>query len=130
MKGYVTDIEKDTIENSYFREVLYTDDNMQLVLMTLRPKEDIGIEKHPVSQFFRIERGIGKVVIDGKEHRVKSGSGIIVPANTKHNIINSGDIPLKLYSIYSPPKHKDKTIHKTKKEAENDKEEFDGKTTE
>lgn len=130
MKGFATNIEKDTLENSYFREVLYTDKNTQLVLMTLQPHEDIGLEKHNVSQFFRIESGIGRFIIDGNEYKIKSGSGVVVPANAKHNVINSGKTPLKLYSLYSPPKHKDKTIHKTKKDAEKDNEEFDGKTTE
>jgi len=131
MKGYVTNIEKDTIENSNFRKVLYTAPNSQLVLMTLKPGEEIGAEVHKLDQFFRFEEGVGKVVLDGVEHEVQDGSAVIVPAGANHNVINTGSGDLKLYTIYSPPEHRDGVIHKTKAEAEADKEdEFDGKTTE
>lgn len=130
LKGFVTDIEKDTIDNKNFRKVLYTGKNSQLVLMSLKPKEDIGIEVHDVDQFFRIDAGSGKVVINDIEHKVSNGFAIVVPAGAKHNVINDGTTDLKLYSIYSPPHHKDKTVHKTKEIALKDKEHFDGVTTE
>jgi mannose-6-phosphate isomerase-like protein (cupin superfamily) len=132
MKGYKTNIEKDTIENENFRKVLYTAKNSQLVLMTLKPKEEIGEEVHETNdQFFRFEKGQGKVVIDGNEYDVSDGSAAIVPAGAKHNVINVSETePLKLYTIYSPPHHRDAVLHSTKAEAEADDEEFDGKTTE
>jgi len=131
-KGFTTDIEKDTLENDNFRKVLYTGKHSQLVLMTLKPDEDIGEEIHDVDQFFRIEAGKGKVVINDKETTIKDGSAIVVPAGAKHNIINTSDKdPLKLYSIYSPPHHKDQVSHQTKAEAEGDKSDvYRGKTTE
>lgn len=134
-KGYVQNIEELTIENDNFRQVLYTGKFSQLVLMSLKPGEDIGVEVHDnVDQFFRIEEGEGKVIIDGQEHQIEDDFAIIVPAGAEHNIINtSEDEPLKLYTIYSPANHKDGTIHVNKEEAEeaekND-EHFDGKTTE
>jgi len=122
--GFVTDIEKDTVENDNFRKVLFTGKYSQLVLMSLKPNEDIGVETHNnVDQFFRIDEGSGKVLINGKEHELKNGSAFVVPAGSEHNIIANGD-GLKLYSIYSPPNHKDGVIHKTKEDAmadENDK---------
>ncbi len=132
MKGYVAKIEKETKENSDFRRVLYTGKYCQLVLMSLKPKEEIGEETHTdVDQFFRFEEGLGKVVIDGKIHTVKDGDAVIVPAGAKHNVINSSKTTeLKLYTIYSPPEHQDGTIRKTKAEAEKKEEHFDGKTTE
>ena len=130
LKGFVTNIEKDTVDNSNFRKVLYTGKNSQLVLMSLKPKEDIGDEIHDVDQFFRIDAGSGKVVINGTEHKISNGSAIVIPAGAKHNVINDGTEDLKIYSIYSPPHHADKTIHKTKQDALNDKEHFTGKTTE
>jgi mannose-6-phosphate isomerase-like protein (cupin superfamily) len=129
LKGIVTDIEKDTKENKNFRKVLYTGRNSQLVLMALGAEEDIGEEVHDVDQFFRIDEGSGKVIINGKEQAIKDGSAFIVPAGAKHNVIAS-EKGLKLYSIYSPPHHRDGTLHKTKEEAVTDKEHFDGKTTE
>lgn len=127
MKGYLTNIEKDTVENQYFRKVLYTAKSSQLVLMSLNPLEDIGEEIHDLDQFFRIESGVGKAVINGEEHEIGDGTAIVVPAGTKHNIINtSSDRPLKLYSLYSPPNHKDGTIHETKAMAEANEEHFDG----
>jgi len=130
MNGYVTDIETRSIENDNFREVLYTDKNSQLVLMSLLPKEEIGEEVHDVDQFLRVEKGTGKAVLADIPHEIKDGSVIIVPAGTKHNLINTGADSMKLYTLYMPPHHKDGTIHKTKAEAEADSEHFDGKTTE
>lgn len=132
MKGFHADIEKDTLANDNFRKVLYTAPHSQLVLMTLAPSEDIGKEVHKDNdQFFRIEAGMGKAVIDGNEYELKDGSAVVVPAGSEHNVINSSDTePLKLYTIYSPAHHKDGTIHKTKKDAMASDEEFDGKTTE
>lgn len=132
MKGYSTDIETDTTQNTFFRKVLYTGHNSQLVLMSLQPGEEIGLEVHSDrDQFFRIEQGTGEVHIDGNVITVKDGSAVIVPAGAEHNVINtSSDQPLKLYTIYSPPEHKDGTVHATKHDAEADDEHFDGATTE
>lgn len=132
MKGYVDNIEKLTLENENFRKVLYTGKHSQLVLMSLKPNEDIGLEVHPnVDQFFRIEKGQGKVVIDGVEHEISDGSAVIVPSGSEHNVINtSATESLKLYTIYSPANHKDGTIHETKEIAMANEEEFDGITTE
>ncbi len=130
MKGFVTNIEKDSIENDYFRKVLYTSKNLQLVLMSLRPMEDIGEEVHELDQFIRVEAGVGKSVLDGEERELEDGTAVVVPAGTKHNIINtSADRPMKLYTLYSPPNHRDGVIHKTKAEAEVDEEHFDGGTS-
>jgi mannose-6-phosphate isomerase-like protein (cupin superfamily) len=132
MKGYVTPIEKETRKNTNFRKVLYTGKNSQLVLMNLKPMEEIGIEVHKDrDQFFRFENGEGKVVIDGVAHKVKDGDAVIVPAGAKHNVINtSKKLELKLYTIYSPPEHQDGIVRRTKADAEASPEEFDGKTTE
>jgi len=132
MKGFQSNIEKDTLENYNFRKVLYTGKHLQLVLMTLKAGEDIGAEIHEHNdQFFRFESGVGKCVIDGHEHEVKAGDAVIVPAGAKHNIINTDmAIDLKMYTIYGPPNHQDKIVRATKKEAEEIKEEFDGETTE
>ena len=132
MKGYATALEKETKKNSDFRRVLYTGKNSQLVLMDIRPGEEIGAEVHKDrDQFFRFEEGEGKVVIDGVEHRVKNGDGIIVPAGARHNVINtSKSAELKLYTIYSPPEHQEGTVRHTKADAMAKKEHFDGKTTE
>ncbi|KKP79932.1 MAG: cupin [Candidatus Moranbacteria bacterium RIFOXYA12_FULL_35_19] len=132
MKGYRGEIEKDTLENENFRKVLYTGKNSQLVLMSLLPKEEIGMEVHPENdQFFRFEAGNGKVIIDGNEYEVKDGVAIVVPAGAQHNIINVSETEkLKLYTIYSPAHHQDGIVRATKAEAENNDAEFDGKTTE
>jgi len=132
MKGFFTNIEKATLENENFRKVLYTAPHSQLVLMTLQPNEEIGMEIHPDNdQFFRFEAGIGKVIIDGNEYNVTDGDAIVVPAKAEHNVINvSADQKLKLYTIYSPAHHKDGVIRATKAEAEADSPEFDGETTE
>jgi len=132
MKGYVTHLEHETKKNADFRRVLYTGKNSQLVLMSLQPGEEIGEEVHEDhDQFFRFEVGVGKVVIDGVEHRVKDGSGVIVPAGASHNVVNTSKrANLRLYTIYSPPEHRDGVIRHTKKEAIASEEHFDGKLTE
>jgi mannose-6-phosphate isomerase-like protein (cupin superfamily) len=119
LAGYKGNIEKSTLDNSYFRQVLFTGMHSQLVLMNLKPNEEIGMETHSnVDQFFRFEAGEGKVIIDGEEHSVTDGDAVIVPAGSEHNVINTSiDKDLKLYTIYSPPNHPDGTIHKTKEEA-------------
>lgn len=132
MKGYRGNIEKDTLENTNFRKVLYTAKHSQLVLMCLKPKEDIGMEVHPDNdQFFRIEAGQGKCIIDGTEYEITDGVAIIVPAGAQHNVINISETnELKLYTIYSPAHHKDGVVRASKQEAEADSPEFDGVTTE
>ncbi len=132
MKGYVKNIEKMTTENDNFRKVLYTAKFSQLVVMSLKPEEEIGEEVHTLDQFIRIESGKGKAVLDGVEHEIEDDFAIVVPAGMKHNFINtSPDAPMKLYTIYSPPEHRDRVIHATKEDAMADKtDEFDGKTTE
>jgi len=132
MKGFSANIEQETLSNENFRKVLYTGKHSQLVLMSLKPNEDIGMETHEDNdQFFRFEQGQGKCLIDGNEYEVKDGSAIVVPAGAEHNIINaSSSEPLKLYTIYSPAHHQDGVIRATKEEAEADSPEFDGKTTE
>ena len=132
MKGYVIHLERETKKNADFRHVLYTGKNSQLVLMSLRPEEEIGEEVHEDhDQFFRFESGEGKVVIDGVEHRVKDGNGVIVPAGARHNVVNTSKRSnLRLYTIYSPPEHQDGVIRRTKKEAMTSEEHFDGRTTE
>ena len=132
MKGFTANIERETVKNINFRKVLYTSKHCQLVLMSLRPKEEIGLETHPDNdQFFRFEKGQGKYIIDGHEYEVGDGVAIIVPAGAKHNVINtSGSEELKMYTIYSPAHHKDGIVRKTKKEAEANEADFDGITTE
>lgn len=131
MKGYLINIEKATKENENFRKVLYTAKNSQLVLMSLKPGEEIGEEVHTLDQFIRVEEGEGKVVLDGMEHKIEDGSAIVIPAGARHNVINNSDEEIKLYTIYSPPEHKDSVIHSTKADAIADKEDrFDGITTE
>lgn len=132
MKGFVSNIEKDTLDNSNFRKVLYSAAHCQLVLMSLRPNEEIGMEVHPDNdQFFRFESGEGKVIIDGNEYIVGDGTAVIVPSGSQHNVINvSKTKELKMYTIYSPAHHKDGIVRATKKEAEENEAEFDGKTTE
>lgn len=125
MKGYVANIEQLALENSYFRNVLYTDDRVQLVVMSLNPGEDIGEEVHQLDQFIRVEKGEGKSVLDGEEHTLSDGSAVIIPSGTMHNIINtSTSNPMKLYTLYAPPNHKEGTIHKTKAEAEASEEHY------
>lgn len=133
MQGYVDDVQRATLSNEAFRKVLYTGKNLQLVVMTLQPGEEIGAEVHEDrDQFFRFEEGEGEVVIDGKASRVEDDFGVIVPAGARHNVRNTGDEPLRFYTLYGPPEHKDKTVHKDKAQAEadHDNDHFDGKTTE
>lgn len=132
MKGFNSNIEKDTLANNNFRKVLYTGKHSQLVLMSLKPNEEIGLEVHPDNdQFFRIEKGQGKCVIDGNDYAIKDGTAIVVPAGAEHNVINlSATEDLKLYTIYSPAHHQDGIVRATKQEAEADAPEFDGGTTE
>jgi len=118
MTGYVINIEEKTLANNFFREVLFTTDKSQLVIMALKPGEEIGIEVHPEhDQFIRIESGKGKAIMNGEEHEISDGSAVIIPAGTQHNIINMSEAAMKLYTIYTPPEHKQGTIHKTKEEA-------------
>lgn len=131
MKGFVADIEDLTEANTDFRRVLYTGKHLQLVLMALRPGEEIGEEVHADhDQFFRIEDGEGEVWIDGVRSRIEADDAIIVPAGARHNVINTGGEPLKLYTIYGPPDHRDGIVRATKAEAEASEEHFDGTTTE
>lgn len=131
MQGYKANIEELTLQNENFRQVLYTAQNVQLVVMSLQPNEDIGLEVHDVDQFFRFEKGAGKVLIDGNEQTVSDGDVVIVPVGAEHNVINtSGSEPLKLYTLYCPPHHQDGTIHSTKEAAFGDDEHFNGHTTE
>jgi mannose-6-phosphate isomerase-like protein (cupin superfamily) len=132
MKGFKSNIEKDSLKNENFRKVKYTSKHMQVVLMSLKPGEDIGEEIHPgTDQFFRFEGGKGKCIINGNEYIVENGDAIVVPAGSKHNVINTDTgKELKMYTIYAPPQHKDGLINATKKEAEKNDVKFDGKTTE
>jgi len=130
MKGYVQDIESIAVKNVDFRQVLYTTKNCQLVVMALKPREEIGAEVHKLDQFFRVEEGTGDAVLDGVRTPIRDGFAVVVPAGTKHNIINTGTVPLKLYTLYAPPNHRDGVVHHTRAEADADNEHFDGKTTE
>lgn len=131
MKGFVADIEEVTVGNMNFRRVLYTGKHLQLVLMSLEPGEAIGEEVHEDhDQFFRLEDGNGEVVIDGNRSEIKDGDAIIVPAGARHNVINTGDKPVKLYTIYGPPEHRDGIVHGTKANAEASEEHFEGTTSE
>jgi mannose-6-phosphate isomerase-like protein (cupin superfamily) len=131
MKGFIDNIEQLTLENTYFRRVLYTAKQLQLVLMTLQPGEEIGEEVHEDrDQFFRVEAGSGEIWIDDVRTPVSADMAMIVPAGAKHNVKNTGSEPLKLYTIYGPPEHIDGTVHKTKADAEAAHEHFDGRTTE
>lgn len=133
MKGYVDNIEKATVANDDFRRVLYTGGHLQLVLMTLQPGEEIGSEVHSDrDQFFRIEEGEGEIRIDGAANPVEADFAAIVPAGARHNVVNTGDAPLRFYTLYGPPEHRDGVVHRTKDDAErdHDSDHFDGKTTE
>ncbi len=128
-KGFITNIEEATLENNDYRRVLYTAQNCQLVVMSIEPGDEIGEETHSLDQFIRIEKGSAKVILNKtEEHEVEDDYAVIIPAGACHNVINTGDVPLKLYSVYSPPEHKDGTIHATK--ADEAEEHFDGVTTE
>ena len=130
MKGFVRDIEALAVGNTDFRRVLYTAGHCQLVLMALNPGEEIGAEVHTLDQFFRVEAGAGVAVLDGVRTPIRAGFAVVVPAGTNHNIINTGRGPLKLYTLYAPPNHRDGVVHPTRADAEADNEHFDGKTTE
>ena len=130
MKGFLRNIEGLALENEEFRRVLYTARHCQLVVMALKPGEEIGAEVHKLDQFFRVEAGNGDAVLDGVRTAIVPGFAVVVPAGTNHNIINTGSVPLKLYTIYAPPNHRDGVIHHTRDDAEADVEHFDGKTTE
>lgn len=130
MNGFVQNIEGLAIENSDFRRVLYTAKHCQLVVMSLKPQEEIGAEVHHLDQFFRVEEGTGVADLDGVRTAIGAGFAVVVPAGTNHNIINTGTGSLKLYTVYSPPNHRDGIVHHTRADAEADNEHFDGKTTE
>jgi mannose-6-phosphate isomerase-like protein (cupin superfamily) len=130
MKGFVQDIESLAVKNADFRRVLYTAKSCQLVVMSLKTGEEIGAEVHTLDQFFRVEEGTGEVVLDNTRTAIQAGFAVVVPAGTNHNIINTGNVSLKLYTLYAPPNHRDGVVHHTRDEAEADNEHFDGKTTE
>jgi len=130
MKGFVQNIERAAIENEEFRRVLYTAKNCQLVVMALKSMEEIGVEVHTLDQFFRVEEGTGEALLDGVRTAISAGFAVLVPAGMKHNIVNTGSVPLKLYTLYAPPNHRDGIVHHTRDDAEADNEHFDGKTTE
>ncbi len=130
MKGYVKNIEEIAVKNEDFRQVLYTANNCQLVIMALKPKEEIGMEVHKLDQFFRVEECTGEAVLDSIHAKIGTGFVVLVPAGSNHNIINTGSTPMKLYTLYAPPNHRDGVVHHTHADAEKDNEHFDGKTTE
>jgi mannose-6-phosphate isomerase-like protein (cupin superfamily) len=130
MRGFVQDIESITIKNADFRRVLYTAESCQLVVMSLKPLEEIGAEVHKLDQFFRVEEGTGEVILDGVRTAVRAGFAILVPAGAHHNVINTGRVPIKLYTLYAPPNHRDGVVHHTRADAEADNEHFGGETTE
>lgn len=130
MDHYITNIEEAAIKNDVFRKVLFTAEHSQLVLMSLKPGEDIGMETHRLDQFIRVESGRGTARLNGAEYPLEDGTAVVIPAGTEHNITNSGHEALKLYTIYSPPEHKDGVVHLTKQDGLSDREDhFDGKTT-
>lgn len=128
MKGYIVPIEQETLNNTDYRRVLYTSKFSQLVLMSIEPGDEIGEETHHLDQFIRIENGTAQAILDGEVHELQSDFAVVVPAGVKHNIVNTGDTALKLYTVYSPPEHKDGLVEKTK--ADEIEEHFDGQTTE
>jgi mannose-6-phosphate isomerase-like protein (cupin superfamily) len=130
MKGFVQDIESLAVENGEFRRVLYTAHNCQLVLMSIPPGGEIGAEVHTLDQFFRVEEGVGEAILDGVTTAIRAGFAVLVPAGARHNLVNTGSAPLKLYTLYSPPNHRDGVVHHTREDAEADDEKFDGETTE
>ena len=130
MNGFIQDIESLALKNDDFRQVIYTAKYCQLVVMALNPKEDIGAEVHKLDQFFRVEAGSGEAVLDGVRTPIREGFAVVVPAGTNHNIINTGNVPMKLYTLYSPPNHRDGVVHHTRADAVADNEHFDGKTSE
>ncbi|MFH1145862.1 MAG: cupin domain-containing protein [bacterium] len=129
MQHYIINIEQVAKENENFRKVLFTATQSQLVVMSLKPKEEIGEETHTLDQFIRIETGKGLAVLNGTEYPIEDGTAVVIPAGTLHNIINTSEEPMKLYTVYSPPEHRDGVIHATREQAVADNEHFDGKTT-
>ena len=127
MNGYIANIEDETIKNTDYRRVLYTSRYSQLVLMSIKPGDEIGSEVHGLDQFIRIEQGNGKAILDGQEHEIGPDYAVVIPASTEHNVINTGDEDLKLYSIYSPPEHEEGTVQEEK--SDESEEHFDGVTT-
>lgn len=130
MKGFVHDIEDLANRNEAFRQVIYTANHCQLVLMALGPQEEIGAEGHRLDQFFRVEAGSGEAVIDGVRTPIRAGFAVLVPAGAKHNIINTSAGSMKLYTLYAPPNHRDGVVHRTRTDAQADTEQFDGETSE
>ena len=130
MKCYVKDLHSILLKNEDYRRVLYTAKHFQLVVMTLTPKEEIGVQVHGLDQFFRVEEGTGEALLDGVRTTIRPGFAVVVPAGTIHNIINSGAVPLRLFTLYAPPGHRDGVVHHTRIEADTDHQRFDGKTTE
>jgi len=130
VKGFVQNIESVAVENDAFRRVLYTAKNCQLVVMALKSNEEIGVEVHTLDQFFRVEEGTGEALLDGVRSAISPGFAVLVPAGMSHNIVNTGSVPLKLYTLYAPPNHRDGVVHHTRDDAKADSEHFDGKTTE
>jgi len=130
MQGFLKDIEDISVNNDAFRRVLYTAKHCQLVVMSLKPGEDIGAEVHTLDQFFRVEAGTGEAVLDDVTTAIRAGFAIVVPAGAKHNIVNTGNVPLQLYTLYAPPNHRDGIVHQTKADAEADDETSGGETTE
>ena len=130
MKGFVKNIEGFATHNEEFRKVLYTATNCQLVLMALKPQEEIDAEVHKLDQFFRVEQGSGEADLDGVRKPISTGFAVLIPAGTRHNIVNTGNEPMKLYTLYAPPNHRDGVVHHTRADAEADKEHFDGGTSE
>jgi mannose-6-phosphate isomerase-like protein (cupin superfamily) len=128
MTGFVINLEQATTENTDYRRVLYTARSCQLVLMAIEPGDEIGEEVHELDQFIRVEEGVATVELDGVQHVLKDDWAVVIPAGTKHNVINTGDTPLKLYSVYAPPEHRDGVVHPTKNDEV--EEHFDGTTTE
>lgn len=129
MRGFIVNLEEETLKNENFRKVLYTAEHSQLVLMSIPPGEDIGMETHHLDQFIRIDQGKAEVYLNGEVTEVSDGYGIVIPAGTEHNVTNTGNSELKLYSVYSPPEHKHGTVHATKQDALDNEEHFDGKTS-
>jgi len=130
MKGFVQNIEDIAVENKDFRRVLYTARNCQLVLMTLLPGEEIGLEVHMLDQFFRVEEGTGEAVLDGVRTDISAGFAVLIPAGSHHNIINTGSVSMNLYTLYAPPNHRVGVVHRSRADAQADQEHFDGRTTE
>ena len=131
MNGFVNDIDQMTAKNKNYRRVVYTGKHLQLVVMALKPGDEIGDEVHKGrDQFFRIEKGHGTVVIDGEKHPISKKTSIVVPAGARHNVINTGEKTLKLYTLYGPPNHREGVVFQSKAEAEASTEKYDGRTTE